>query len=306
MKKVFYFASAIATCFILSINSCHAENSIADAHIHYNWDHAELVSPEQVIEKLKQANVHIAIVSSTPTHLALSLKSAGGDLIAPFFSPYTHELGKHDWFKDSELVHKADIALSKGDYVGIGEVHFMAGFQPKLENEVFVGLVELAHKYDAPMLIHIDSGNQKFFQTLCLKYPDVKLIFAHAGGNLKPRHIRPVLENCPKVWIDFAARDPWRYGGLTGEDGKLLPEWKKLVLDFPSRFITGTDPVWKVTRTQSWDQPDDGWDYFEKLMHYHKTWMNELPENVQNKIRRDNVDTLLRNSYLQKQTLQQQ
>ena len=54
----------------------------ADVHIHYNWEQAELISPQEVVEKLKRQHVRLAVVSSTPSQWALKLaKAAGGDWI---------------------------------------------------------------------------------------------------------------------------------------------------------------------------------------------------------------------------------
>jgi len=120
------------------------------------------------------------------------------------------------------------------------------------------------------------------------------MIFAHAGGNLRASHIEKILFSCKNVWVDFAARDPWRYGGLSEEDHTLLPEWKSLVLKYPDRFITGTDPVWKVTRGSSWDTDDEGWTYYQKLYDYHWAWLNDLPADVRKKIAWQNTQTLLK------------
>ena len=155
-----------------------------------------------------------------------------------------------------------------------------------------MGLLELAQKYQVPVLIHIDSANEKMFVDICQRYPGLDLLFAHAGGNLQPRHIRKVIEQCDNAMIEFSARDPWRYGGLTGDDNRLLPDWRDLVIEYPDRFVTGTDPVWKVTRTQTWDQADDGWDYFERLISYQRHWLDDLPESVGRKIRVDNARRL--------------
>ncbi len=114
-------------------------------------------------------------------------------------------------------------------------------------------------------------------------------MLAHAGGILDAAQTRLIMEVCDNVMIEFSARDPWRYGGLTGDDGSLLPAWRDLVLAYPDRFMTGTDPVWKVTRTQTWDQADDGWDYFEQLIDYHRAWLAGLPEPVGQMIRLDNA-----------------
>ncbi len=65
------------------------------------------------------------------------------------------------------------------------------------------------------------------------------------------------------------------------------------MLAFPDRFAIGTDPVWRVTRTQSWDEADDGWDYFDQILDYHRNWISQLPEEVQRQIRADNAITFL-------------
>ena len=284
---------------ILIISAPHISNAIAsdifaDSHIHFNWDHREETSAQEVVDILKQHNVGLTIVASTPSELALELREKGGDWIIPFFSPYIHELGKRDWYLNEQVVINAESGLKSGQYYGIGEVHFMNGFQPKTDNKIFLQLLKLAEKYDVPMLIHIDSSNEQTFQKLCLANPDINIIFAHAGGNLRPSHIEKILKQCNNAWIDFAARDPWRYDGLSKADHTLLPEWKELVLRYPDRFITGTDPVWKVTRWSTWDTGDEGWTHYQKLYNYHWTWLNDLPEDVRKKIAWENTNTLLK------------
>lgn len=271
-----------------------AAEIFADSHIHYNWDHREETSVEEVVDILKQHNVGLTIVAGTPSELALELRDKGGDWIIPFFSPYIHELGKRDWYMDEQVVKNAEKGLKSGQYYGIGEVHFMNGFQPKTDNAIFQKLLKLAERYDVPMLVHIDSGNEQTFMKLCSANPDIKMIFAHAGGNLRPSHIEKILLQCSNVWVDFAARDPWRYDGLSKEDFTLLPAWKTLVLNYPERFITGTDPVWKVTRWSTWDTDDEGWTHYQKLYDYHWTWLNDLPEDVRRKIAWKNTQTLLK------------
>ena len=165
----------------------------------------------------------------------------------------------------------------------------MSGFRPRLDNPVFLGLLGLARKYRVPVLIHIDAADESRFVELCRANPDLRLLLAHAGGNLQARQVRRIVEQCGNAMIDFSARDPWRYGGLTGADGRLLADWRELVIDYPERFMAGTDPVWKVTRTQSWDQADDGWDFFERLLAYHRYWLDDLPEAVERRVRLDNA-----------------
>jgi predicted TIM-barrel fold metal-dependent hydrolase len=264
----------------------------ADTHIHFNWDQKEIIDASTVVNKLRQAGVDFAVVSSTPSTLALELKQAGDDLIVPIFSPYTHELGRQDWYLDQRTVELAEAGLRQRLYHGIGEVHFMSGFRPRPDNRIFQQLMHLAVKYEVPVLIHVDSGNEQAFLDICRRYPQLNLIFAHAGGNLAARHIRTIISACDNVTIEFSARDPWRFDGLTDVTHRLLDSWRALVLEYPDRFITGTDPVWKVTRTQTWDQADDGWDYFEQLIDYHRSWIAELPLQVQLKVAFENARRL--------------
>jgi hypothetical protein len=269
-----------------------AEQAFADVHVHFNWDQQEIIDADEIVAKLRAADVEFAVVAATPSALALELKRAGGDLVIPLFSPYTHELGRNDWYRNERTAILAEEGLKSGQYRGIGEVHFMSGFPPRMDNPVFLKLVRLAREYEVPLLVHIDSANENLFVGLCRDYPELKLVFAHAGGNLYARHIRTIVEQCGNAMIEFSARDPWRFGGLTDDDGRLLPDWRELILEYPDRFVTGTDPVWKVTRTQTWDQADDGWNHFEKLLAYHRKWIADLPPAVQRKIRLDNARRL--------------
>jgi len=266
-----------------------AESAFADSHIHYNWDQAELISAEAVIDRLKANNTQLAVVSSTPTHLALELRRKAGQWIIPLFSPYTHELGKRDWFLDKSLVEKAERGLASKNYFGIGEIHFMAGFPPRSDNPNFLGLMGLAERFKVPVLIHVDAGDERFFLDLCRTHSRVRILFAHAGGNLSPSHVHKIMQSCKNVWVEFSAKDPWRYAGLVNDKHQLLAGWKKLVLTFPRRILTGTDPVWRVTRTQSWDQADDGWDHYQQLHQFHQQWIDSLPEQIQHFIRWQNA-----------------
>jgi len=284
-----YAGLLIALLLVAMSTPSQSQQPFADVHVHFNWDQKEIISAREVVARLKRANIAFTVVTSTPSELALEIKQAGGDLIIPFFSPYTHALGKQDWYLNERTLQLAEEGLRSGQYQGIGEVHFMAGFRPKTDNPIFTRLLALARQYAVPVLIHVDAGSEQKFVDICRHNPRLKLIFAHAGGNLYANHIRRVIEQCDNVMIELSARDPWRYGGLTSDDDLLLPVWRELVLEYPERFLVGTDPVWKVTRTQTWDQPDDGWDHFEQLLAYHRNWIAALPATVQRRLLLENA-----------------
>ena len=122
------FGALSAILYLAIAPAAWSQLPFADVHVHFNWDQKEIISADEVVAKLRAAGTAFAVVTSTPTELALEMKRAGGDLVVPFFSPYTHELGIRDWYRDSRTVELAEAGLRQGLYRGIGEVHFMAGF----------------------------------------------------------------------------------------------------------------------------------------------------------------------------------
>ena len=75
----------------MQISNSVASEIFADSHIHFNWDHGEETTAQEVVEILKQHNVGLTIVASTPSELALKLREKGGDWIIPFL-PHTSGL----------------------------------------------------------------------------------------------------------------------------------------------------------------------------------------------------------------------
>jgi hypothetical protein len=246
-----------------------------------------------VVQKLKANNVVLATVSGMPPELALELSQAAGPWLHPFFSPYKDAIHRNSWFTDESVLADADEALASGRYVGIGEVHIWSSFGPRRDNPVFVGLLQLAKRYQVPFLIHTEASSQQFFAPICQQHPKVKFLWAHAGGHLKPEAVGQLMEQCPNVWVELSARDPWRYDSLVDEQRRLLPGWRKLFIKYQDRFMTGTDPVWNVRNGQSWAQADEGWDHYGQLLQFHRQWLKQLPPAVEAKIRLHNAQAFL-------------
>ena len=113
--------------------AARADEPFFDIHTHYNWDAAEIIAPEQVIETLKKFNVEVAVVFSTPSDYALKLREAGGDRIIPFFSPYITGQSRHNWFRDRRVLMLAEKGLS-AVFLGSSDLtHYGPnyGFSPK-------------------------------------------------------------------------------------------------------------------------------------------------------------------------------
>jgi len=267
----------------------NVQTPFADIHLHYNWRHTEVIEPQEAVQILKQHNVVLASVSSEPTTHALKLTEAGGDWILPFASPYYEPGSRSSWYYDRNMLSRIRSQLETGQYAGIGEVHITSGVGPRLDSPQFLGLIGLAREFDLPFLIHTNAGDYRFFESICTAHTDIRFIWAHAGGELQPDQLNPLMESCPNVWLDMTARDPWHYGNLVDGEGDLLPGWCKLFIRYQDRVMTGTDPVWNAHQTYRWYESDEGWDHYEQLIQFHRNWMSQLPAEVEEKIRLSNA-----------------
>ncbi len=266
---------------------------LADVHLHYNWDQAEILDPSEAISRLKNNGVTLAVVSSKPPALALELAEAADGWVIPFFMPYLEPERKGDWFYDSRVLQAARNALSSGLYQGLGEMHLIVGFAPSLEKRqpTIDGLVELGVEYDVPLSMHVEAGSHRYFLPLCKRHPTARIFWAHAGGVLKASEVSALLDACANVWVDMSARDPMRYGGLhaiVDNAGRLTPEWERFVLDYHERIMIGSDPFF-VEDQLYWDEPNTGWDHLDTFITFHRRWLSFLPEEIARKIRFDNA-----------------
>ncbi len=288
MKHPLLTACAIA---LLSPFVPAEEAPFADVHLHYNWDQAEITSPQEAVRRLQDNNVVLAVVSSTPPELALSLREAGGDRVLPFYGPYRKPGEWLTWTRDKSLPARVRDALESGAYSGIGEMHLIPGFARRWSTPVFREIMELAERFDAPVQIHTEASVPGFFLEICQRYPGVRFLWAHAGGILQPQAVAQVMAGCPNVWAELSARDPWRYVAypITTADGSLLPEWEQLVRRYPDRFMTGADALWPVEQLHPWDEPDTGWQRLDQYIAFHRAWIGKLPPETAEKVRSRNA-----------------
>lgn len=266
---------------------------MADVHLHFNWNQKEVISAGAAVQRLRERNVVLAIVSSVPSDHAAKLREAGGEWIVPFYTPYVTPRSRVTWYVQEEVPGRVRAALASGRYFGIGELHLVSGLGPRRDNAMFLELIELAREFDVPMLIHTDSSSHLYFLPICRANRDVRFLWAHAGGILSADEVGALIEACPNVWVELSARDPWHYGAITGTEGALLPQWAALVRKFPERFMTGTDPVWNAQQVFRWWEADEGWFHYDELNRYHRTWLRALPAGVAERVRLRNAQDFL-------------
>ncbi|MGB5734628.1 MAG: amidohydrolase family protein [Thiohalocapsa sp.] len=270
---------------------------IADAHLHYKWNQAEVTSPQEAAAALRANNVQLAVVTGTPAARVLELYEAAPEIVVPIFGAYRQGGDWFGWQGRASLVDEARDALENGPYRGIGELHLIGGFAMRWNrSDVLRALLALTAEHDVPMLIHTEFSRAEPTLSICEANPKNRIVLAHAGAALPPAEVRRVLDACPNVWMDLSARDPWRFVRfpISGEEGRLLPEWEALVVEYPDRFLAGSDAVWPVDRLDAWDRADTGWEHIGAFLDFHRRWASFLPEEVQRKVLLENAVALFR------------
>jgi predicted TIM-barrel fold metal-dependent hydrolase len=288
------FITTITIWIFLPVGSIRANDQakkVFDVHLHFSYDQAGETTPQEAIEILRRQNVVYGVVSSTPPDMALDLKAIDPRRILALWRPYFDAGSRHNWFNDTRALPEARKALASGKYIGIGELHMISGLGATPKNTILNGLIRLGIEFDVPLLIHTETSSHKYFLPLCKRYPRARFLWAHAGGRLGPDEVRALLNQCKNVWVEFSARDHWRYveDPIVDEQGRLLNGWLKLIKRYPDRFMIGADPVWPVENVHSWDQPDTGWQKYDDYLNFHRQWLAFIPENLADRIRYDNA-----------------
>jgi len=281
---------------------CRAEEGgarapVVDAHLHYKSNQAEVTSRQEALAVLRANGVEQAVVIGTPPELALKLYELAPGLILPIYGPYTRPGQWYAWQHRPELVDEVRKGIQEGPYRGIGELHLIGGFALRWrENAVLKGLLAIGGAYDVPVLLHMEFSKAEPTLSLCRGNPGNRLVLAHAGAPLPVEEVRRVLETCPNVWVDLAARDPRRYvrNPIADAQGRLLPEWEGLVRTHPTRFVVGSDAVWPVEHLDAWDEPDTGWEHLGEFLDFHRRWASFLPPEIAVRVLRDNALELFR------------
>lgn len=270
---------------------------VADVHLHYKWSQQDVTTATDVLELLEAQNIVMGVVIGTPAELALQLARLAPDRILPLFSPYQSGGDWHSWVFNDSVVTRARAALATGAYYGIGELHLVGGFAPRLDRaRVLPELLELAGEYDVPVMLHTEFSRPDLLLELCARFPDTRILWAHAGAILPAVDVARVLAACDNVSADLAARDPWRFvnNPITDANGRLLPEWRALFIEYQDRLLLGSDPVWPVDQLDRWDEPDTGWQELDRFWGFHRSWLQQLPAATARKIGCENTVALFR------------
>jgi len=265
----FLGAAALASCLTHSWPVVHAaELPIFDAHIHYSHTTWDAVPPREAVALLRKAGVRRALVSSSDDDGTQKLFAEAPDLVIPELRPYRTVEDTATWTTDEGVIAYVEERLKRYRYVAIGEFHLHGA---DADRPVVRRMVELAREHG--LFLHVHSGADAI-ERLFRQDPKARILWAHAGFE-PPEKVREMLRRHVNLWCELSFRSDYASGGV------IEPRWRALFLEFPDRFMVGTD-----TYTA------DRWPYVIEHAREAREWLATLPRDVAEKIAYRNGETL--------------
>jgi hypothetical protein len=258
-----------------------------DAHMHYNVEAQQPHPVADVLARMQRSGVRAVLSNSRPNDGTLELaaakapREAAGVMLVPFVRLYRNRDDYSSWFADPSIYEMVEAELARGTaagpYRGIGEFHLYDS--ANATGNTAQRLMALAHARQLVVLAHVDDvAIERLLEPLPDGGRSVRLIWAHTGiGGAPVARVRALLQRYPGLMGELSYRP-----GLTCHTGKgrtsLCPEWRALLVEFPDRFVIGSD-TWINAR----------WQYYEAQMQEYRDWLAELPDSVARKVAWDNA-----------------
>ena len=261
--------AAAFLCFGASLGSAQTPpRALIDVHIHYSQDAWSALPPPEAIKMLRQAGLRKAFVSSSSDDGTQMLLKAAPDLIVPVLRPYRSRGETGTWTGDASIMAHVEGRLKANTYAGIGEFH---AYGADADTAVMRRMVQLAKEYRIFLHAHSDADAvERMFK----QNPEALVLWAHSGFDQIDK-VRAMLTKHETLWADLAFRTDH------APSGKLDPKWRQLFVDFPDRFMVGTDTF-----------TPERWHYVVEHANYSRKWLNELPAELADNIAFRNAERL--------------
>lgn len=254
-------ATGLAAC-LTAVAATAAAPAIPvfDAHLHYSHDAWDQLPPAAAAEILRAAGLKAAMVSSSSDDGTQKLYQAAPDLVLPSLRPYRTRGEISTWTQDPTVVAHLESRLARYRYVAIGEYHV---YGADADSPVMRRVVALAKQHGLFLHSHSDADaiERQFRQD-----PQAKILWAHAGFD-RPERVAEMLRRHRNLWADLAFRSDHASGG------KVDPAWRAVFLEFPDRFLVGTDTF-----------TPERWHYVVEHARWTREWLADLPPAVAEQI----------------------
>lgn len=254
---------------------------LLDAHLHYNqeaWNGQIGPHPvADVLARMQQGGVRAIVSNSRPNDGTKLLASSAqtrqaGVTVVPFIRLYRNRADYDNWFRDETIFDMVQAEFAKGTaagpFKGVGEFHLYDS--ANANGPVAKKLMAFAEEKNLTVLAHVDDvAIDLLMASTPSQGQKAKLIWAHTGiGGAPVARVDALLERYPRLVGELSYRPGLTCADAQGQE-RLCPEWRALLLKYPTRFLIGSD-TWVNQR----------WLYYADLMKAYRAWLGDLPPEV--------------------------
>ena len=239
--------------------------------IDVEYHHGGKIEIERLIKRMDENG--IALTWLGPNERFGSEESIRLNELYPdrFVPTVVHGDGKLWHSSDKGFLEKLAKDTRSGKYFAMGEFearHYPSSTNTRdvhmpVDSEAMQVVFELSSETGIPFLLHHEAEDELLpeLERMLAKYPKAKVIWCHVGRNRnpatwkkfrKPDAVKEFLSKYPNLYFDFLASKPGsKYHGTGYVEGimyeisnwgiALDPEWKKVIEEFPDRFVLGSD-----------------------------------------------------------------
>jgi hypothetical protein len=264
-----------------AVQAAEYAGPLFDAHLHYN-DEAQSPHPlPDVLSRMQRNGVRAIVANSRPNDGTMALAASpltrqARVTVVPFVRLYRNRADYESWSRDESIYEMVLAELARGTaagpFRGLGEFHLYDS--GNANGAVAKKLMALAEEKSLAVLAHVDDvAIDLLMANTPSRGQKVRLIWAHTGiGGAPAARVDQLFAKYPLLMGELSYRP-----GLTCEGGKLCPEWRDLLLKYPTRFMIGSD-TWVNQR----------WQYYDELMKGYRLWLGDLPADAARKIAWEN------------------
>jgi predicted TIM-barrel fold metal-dependent hydrolase len=249
-----HLALALASAFALGgANATPPPVRYIDAHSHFNSS----VAPAEIVARMRAAGLAgVVIMHPETTELAAAADSNPG-FVVPFVS--VARIPSMRGLRLSAATATTMAALqAQGAVCGLGEIP--TRIEPRSEPDDATALFApdrqaiyaLAAARRVPVNLHISLSSPATIaavETLAARYRRAPIILAHAGWEADAALVGRLMAAHPNLYADLSMRleHPARAVAeltrisIVGADGRLKPDWAKLIVRRKDRFMFGLD-----------------------------------------------------------------
>lgn len=264
-------ALVVALCGVGALPTAMAAETrmpIFDAHVHYSHDAWDRTPPKEAVAILRKAGLKRAMVSSSSDEGTQKLYAEAPDLVVPSLRPYRKRGEISTWVRDETIIPHLEDRLKKHRYAAIGEFHV---YGADADLPVVRRTVQLAKQHRLWLHLHGDSDA---IERVLAQDPAARILWAHSGFD-RPEAVRAMLRKHRNLYADLAYRNDH------ATNGKVDPAWREAFVEFPDRFLVGTDTF-----------TPERWYYIAEHADWSRAWLADLPPDLAERIGWRNGETL--------------